>query len=78
VIDFGLHTRRALVAGAGQGIGRACVLALHAAGAQVACVDTEATRADAVAAEVTTTGGVARSHASRRRLERWRLLSVRG
>ena len=59
MIDFGLRTRRALVAGAGQGIGRACVLALHAAGARVACLDSDAARADAVAAEVTAAGGTA-------------------
>ena len=59
MIDFGLRAKRALVAGAGQGIGRACALALHAAGAQVACVDSDATRAAAVAAEVSAAGGTA-------------------
>jgi 3-oxoacyl-[acyl-carrier protein] reductase len=52
VLELGLAGRRALVAGAGQGIGRACALALHEAGARVACVDNDADRAAAVAAEV--------------------------
>ena len=41
-----------LVAGAGQGIGRACALAFAEAGARVACLDSDAERAAAVAAEV--------------------------
>jgi NAD(P)-dependent dehydrogenase (short-subunit alcohol dehydrogenase family) len=52
VLDLGLAGKRALVAGAGQGIGRACVLALAEAGARVACVDNDPDRAAAVAAEV--------------------------
>jgi NAD(P)-dependent dehydrogenase (short-subunit alcohol dehydrogenase family) len=52
LIELGLSGKRALVAGAGQGIGRACVLALAEAGARVACVDNDADRAAAVAAEV--------------------------
>ena len=52
MLDLGLAGKRALVAGAGQGIGRACALALHEAGARVACVDNDADRAAAVAAEV--------------------------
>lgn len=56
MIELGLQGKRALVAGAGQGIGRACVLALAEAGARVACVDNDADRAAAVAAEV---GGLA-------------------
>ena len=56
MIELGLVGKRALVAGAGQGIGRACALALSEAGAQVACVDNDADRAAAVSAEV---GGLA-------------------
>jgi 3-oxoacyl-[acyl-carrier protein] reductase len=52
VLDLGLAGKRALVAGAGQGIGRACVLALAEAGARVACIDNDPERAAAVAAEV--------------------------
>ncbi|MEY2568755.1 MAG: hypothetical protein QOE35_3284 [Actinomycetota bacterium] len=55
MLDLGLAGKRALVAGAGQGIGRACALALHEAGARVACVDNDEARATAVAEEV---GGV--------------------
>jgi NAD(P)-dependent dehydrogenase (short-subunit alcohol dehydrogenase family) len=51
VIDLGLRGKRVLVAGAGQGIGRACVLGFVEAGARVACVDVEPERARAVAAE---------------------------
>jgi len=51
-IDLGLTGKRALVVGAGQGIGRAAALALRGAGARVACVDFDKQRADAVAAEV--------------------------
>jgi 3-oxoacyl-[acyl-carrier protein] reductase len=52
VLDLGLAGKRAIVAGAGQGIGRACALALHEAGARVACVDNDDGRAQAVAREV--------------------------
>ena len=52
ILDLGLDGKRALVAGAGQGIGRACALALAEAGARVACVDNDADRAAAVAEEV--------------------------
>ncbi len=51
MIDLGLRGKRVLVAGAGQGIGRACVLGFAEAGARVACVDVEPERARAVAAE---------------------------
>jgi NAD(P)-dependent dehydrogenase (short-subunit alcohol dehydrogenase family) len=59
VIDFGLRGKRVLVAGTGQGIGRACVLALHAAGAHLACLDVDGERADAAVAEVAAGGGTA-------------------
>lgn len=52
MLDLGLAGKRALVAGAGQGIGRACALALREAGATVACIDNDAARAEAIAAEV--------------------------
>lgn len=55
MLDLGLAGKRALVAGAGQGIGRACALALREAGARVACVDNDEERASAVAEEV---GGI--------------------
>ena len=59
MIEFGLRAKRALVAGAGQGIGRASVLGLAEAGARVACLDVDETRARAIAAEVTAAGGEA-------------------
>jgi len=59
VIDLGLRGKRALVAGAGQGIGRATVLALAAAGARVACVEVEPARREAVAREACEAGGEA-------------------
>ena len=65
-VDLGLAGRRALVAGAGQGIGRATALALAAAGARVACLDSDASRAAAVAADV---DGVALVGDARRRDE---------
>ena len=64
LLDLGLTGKRAIVAGAGQGIGRACALALSEAGARVACVDNDAQRAADVAAEV---DGVALVADARRR-----------
>jgi NAD(P)-dependent dehydrogenase (short-subunit alcohol dehydrogenase family) len=51
-----LTGRRFVVLGAGQGIGRQAAHALAQAGAAVACIDNEPTRAERVAAEI---GGVA-------------------
>ncbi|MGH7819426.1 MAG: SDR family NAD(P)-dependent oxidoreductase, partial [Candidatus Binatia bacterium] len=56
MLDFGLRGKRALVAGAGRGIGRASALGLAEAGARVACVDADAGRADAVADEISAAG----------------------
>jgi 3-oxoacyl-[acyl-carrier protein] reductase len=52
VRDLGLKDKCVLVAGAGQGIGRACALGFADAGARVACMDFERDRAEAVADEV--------------------------
>jgi 3-oxoacyl-[acyl-carrier protein] reductase len=49
--------RAALVVGGGQGIGRAAALALARCGARVGVLDAEATRAEAVAAELRSEGG---------------------
>jgi len=49
---FRLDGRVAVVTGAANGIGRAIAAAFGAAGATVACVDIEADRARATAAEI--------------------------
>lgn len=57
--ELGLTGKGALVAGAGQGIGRATALLLAGAGAKVACMDVDAERRDAVVAELTGLGAEA-------------------
>jgi NAD(P)-dependent dehydrogenase (short-subunit alcohol dehydrogenase family) len=58
-----LEGRRALVTGAGQGVGRAIALSLGADGHEVVVNDLVAERAEAVATEVRAAGGSARSAA---------------
>ncbi len=57
MLELGLDGKRALVAGSGPGLGRSCALGLAEAGAAVACVDIDGTRAAAVAAEITSEDG---------------------
>jgi 3-oxoacyl-[acyl-carrier protein] reductase len=54
-----LQGRTALVTGASQGIGRACALALAAAGAKVALAARNETKLNDVAAEIASAGGAA-------------------
>jgi len=54
-----LQGRTALVTGASQGIGRACALALAAAGARVALAARNESKLNEVAAEIATAGGSA-------------------
>ena len=56
-IDFGLEGKRALVTGAGQGVGEGIATMLAAAGAEVVVNDYVAERADAVARAIATAGG---------------------
>jgi NAD(P)-dependent dehydrogenase (short-subunit alcohol dehydrogenase family) len=64
MIDLGLDGKRAIVAGAGYrperaGHGRATALRLAAAGATVACIDIDDTRAKAIVSEIESAGGSA-------------------
>jgi NAD(P)-dependent dehydrogenase (short-subunit alcohol dehydrogenase family) len=59
VIDFALRGSRVVVAGAGEGMGRATALTLAAAGARVMCADITRERVEKVVAEIAATGGVA-------------------
>jgi 3-oxoacyl-[acyl-carrier protein] reductase len=54
-----LQGKAALVTGASQGIGRACALALAAAGAKVALAARNEAKLNEVAAEIATSGGAA-------------------
>jgi 3-oxoacyl-[acyl-carrier protein] reductase len=60
-LDPQLAGRRALVTGAGQGIGATIARRLAAAGCEVLVNDFVPERADAVAADITATGGSARA-----------------
>jgi 3-oxoacyl-[acyl-carrier protein] reductase len=64
MIDLGLGGKRAVVSGAGYiesraGHGRHTSLNLAAAGAQLACIDIDPGRAEAIVAEIKDAGGVA-------------------
>ena len=56
---FGLEGKRVLVLGGGQGMGEATVRLIASLGAEVAVVDREPERAEAVAASVNAGGGKA-------------------
>jgi NAD(P)-dependent dehydrogenase (short-subunit alcohol dehydrogenase family) len=58
---FRLDGKRALVTGAGRGIGRAAALALAAAGAELVLVSRTASELDKVVDEIASSGGTARS-----------------
>src|SRR5580658_9908713 len=62
MIDLGLNGKRAVVSGAGYiperaGHGRITALKLAEAGADVACIDIDGGRAEAIVAEITAAGG---------------------
>lgn len=59
--QFDLTGKHVLVVGCGSGIGRACTLALAAQGADVFATDLDAASAAAVADEIVSQGGTARS-----------------
>src|SRR5690349_14771041 len=50
MLELGIDSRHAFVAGVGSGIGSACVRALTAAGARVSCFDIDPAAASAAAA----------------------------
>ena len=56
MVDLGLAGKRALVAGAGQGIGRATALLLAEAGARVGCMDADERRRVAITKEIEAAG----------------------
>ena len=58
-VTINLTGNRALIVGAGQGIGRACAVRLAEAGATVGVLDVLAERSAATAAEITAAGGEA-------------------
>lgn len=60
-LDFQLEGRRALVTGAGQGVGEGIALLLAAAGAEVVVNDFVAERAEAVVERIVSAGGRATS-----------------
>ncbi|MEU1279112.1 SDR family oxidoreductase [Streptomyces sp. NPDC005805] len=58
----GLRGKRAVVTGAGSGIGRATALELAAHGASVSVVDMNPRTADSVCEEISSAGGIAHPH----------------
>jgi 3-oxoacyl-[acyl-carrier protein] reductase len=58
-----LTGKTALVTGASQGIGRACAIELAKAGATVVLAARNVEKLEAVAAEITATGGIAKAYA---------------